>query len=165
MEKNDFKRLDNVTKTLLVLLIGVIFYFAIFSILKPFFTTEPMPMARMMGQMMGSDVMNFSTTGSATMNLISLIVAIIVAVIASFYLFKNGTAKDEEYKIIRKALSDNEKKILDEIKKAGEITQDSLRFRLNWSKAKVSTILTNLDKRNLIQRERIGKTYKVYLQR
>ena len=54
---------------------------------------------------------------------------------------------------------------LDEIKKAGEITQDSLRFRLNWSKAKVSTILTNLDKIGLIQRERIGKTYKVYLQK
>ena len=54
---------------------------------------------------------------------------------------------------------------LEAIKKSGEITQDSLRFRLDWSKAKVSTILTNLDKRNLIQRERIGKTYKVYLQK
>ena len=57
----------------------------------------------------------------------------------------------------------NEKKILDEVKRAGEITQDSLRFRLNWSKAKISTILTNLDKINLIQRERQGKTYKVFL--
>jgi len=67
--------------------------------------------------------------------------------------------------IIRKALSEDEKSILEEIKKAGKITQDSLRFRLNWSKTKVSTILTNLDKINLIQRERTGKTYKVYLQK
>lgn len=164
MKKIDLKRLDNVTKILLILLIGVVFYFAIFSILKPFFITEPTPMMRMMGQMVGSDIMNFSSANSVTMNLISLIVAISVALIVSFYLFKHE-AKNEEYAIIRKALSDDEKKILDEIKKSGEITQDSLRFRLNWSKAKVSTILTNLDKRNLIQRERIGKTYRVYLQK
>lgn len=31
------------------------------------------------------------------------------------------------------------------------------------SKAKVSTTLTRLDKMNLIQRERQGKTYKVFL--
>lgn len=157
-------KLDNVTKILLILLIGSIFYFALFSILKPFFITEPTPMFRMMGQMMGSDIMNFSSASSATMNLVSLIAAISAALIVSFYLFKQD-AKDEEYKIVRKALSEDEKAILDEIKKAGEITQDSLRFRLDWSKAKVSTILTNLDKRGLIQRERIGKTYKVYLQK
>ena len=158
------RKLDNITKVLIILLIGIIFYFVIFSILKPLFIREQTSMINMMSQMMGYDVMNFSNNSSATMNLISLIGAITVALVISFYLFKHD-AKDEEYTIIRKALSEDEKKILDEIKKAGEITQDSLRFRLNWSKAKVSTILTNLDKRNLIQRERIGKTYKVYLQR
>src|SRR3989338_8057487 len=120
-------------------------------------------MINMMSQMMGSDIMNFSSVSSVTMNLVSLIVAISVALIVSFYLFKHD-AKEREYNIVRKALSEDEKAILDEIKKADEITQDSLRFRLDWSKAKVSTILTNLDKRGLIQRERIGKTYKVYLQ-
>ena len=164
MKRISLTKLDNVTKILLVLLIGVVFYFVVFSILKPFFITQPTPMMKMMGQVMGSDIMNFSTTSSATMNLVSLIVAVIVAVITSFYLFKHDI-KDGEYNILRKALSDDEKRILDEIKKAGEITQDSLRFRLDWSKAKVSTILTNLDKRGLIQRERIGKTYKVYLQK
>ncbi len=161
MRNINIARLDNVTKILLILLIGVIFYFIIFSILKPFFITKPSPM---MSQMMGSDMMNFSSSSSTTMNLVSLIVAITVALIVSFYLFKHDS-KEQEYNIIRKALSDDEKKILDEVKKAGEITQDSLRFRLNWSKAKISTILTNLDKRGLIQRERIGKTYKVYLQK
>ena len=165
MEKlSNLYKLDNVTKILLILLMGVVFYFAVFSILKPFFITEPTPMMRMMGQMVGSDIMNFSSANSVTMNLVSLIVAISVALIVSFYLFKHD-AKNEEYAIIRKALSDDEKRILDEIKKSGEITQDSLRFRLDWSKAKVSTILTNFDKRGLIQRERIGKTYKVYLQK
>jgi len=65
--------------------------------------------------------------------------------------------------IIKKALSDDEKAVVDEIRRAGEITQDSLRFRLDWSKAKLSRILTNLDKMNLIQRERVGKTYNVFL--
>jgi len=69
----------------------------------------------------------------------------------------------DELKIIRKVLSNDEKAIVDEIRRAGEITQDSLRFRLGWSKAKVSRILTNLDKMNLIQRERVGKTYSVFL--
>lgn len=163
MKRINVTRLDNITKILLILLVGVIFYFALFSILKPFFITEPTPMPGMMGQMMGPDIMNFSSASSATMNLFSLIAAISVALIVSFYLFKHD-AKEQEYNILKRALSADEKTILDEIKKAGEITQDSLRFRLDWSKAKVSTILTNLDKMGLIQRERIGKTYKVYLQ-
>jgi len=164
MTRLDLTKLDNVTKILLILLIGVIFYFAVFSIIKPFFITEPTPMMGMMSQMMGSDMMNFSTTSSTTMNLVSLIIAITVALVVSIFLFKQNL-KHDEFNIIKKALSDDEKAIIEEIKKAEEITQDSLRFRLNWSKAKVSTILTNLDKMNLIQRERIGKTYKVYLQK
>ena len=164
MKKISIAKLDNVTKILLILLIGVIFYFAVFSILKPFFITQPTSMRGVMGQMMGSDIMNFSTGSSITMNLVSLIIAVAVALVFSFFLFKQDI-KPNEFDIIKKALSEDEKLILNEIKKAGEITQDSLRFRLNWSKAKISTILTNLDKINLIQRERIGKTYKVYLQK
>ncbi len=164
MKNLNLTRLDNVTKILLILLIGVIFYFAIFSILKPFFITEPTSMMTMMGQMTGSDMLNFSTDSSITMNLVSLIIAIAVALIVSFFLFKQNL-KHDEFDIIKKALSSDEKAIIEEIKKAREITQDSLRFRLNWSKAKISTILTNLDKMNLIQRERQGKTYKVYLQK
>lgn len=156
MAKFNLRNLDSVTKILLIFLIGVILYLAIFSILKPFFIREPTSMADMMNQMMG---FNNSFT---TINLVSLIIALIVVLVISFYLFKQ---EDREYNILRKALSNDEKKILDEVKKSGEITQDSLRFRLDWSKAKISTILTNLDKRDLIQRERIGKTYKIYLQK
>ncbi|OIO41182.1 hypothetical protein AUJ10_01170 [Candidatus Pacearchaeota archaeon CG1_02_31_27] len=161
MKKINLKELDNITKILLILLIGVILYFVIFIVLNQFLIREPTSMAEMMNQMMGSN------NNSITINLVSLIIAIIAALIVSFYLFRQNRKEKEEsnYKILRKALSDDEKKILDEIKKAGEITQDSLRFRLDWSKAKISTILTNLDKRNLIQRKRTGKTYNVYLQK
>jgi len=158
MKKTDLLKFDNVTKILLILLMGVIVYFITFSIFGSFFIKEPTSMMEMMSQIIGSN------SSSTTLNLVSLIIAIAVALIFSFYLFKENE-KEQEYKLIRKVLSEDEKKILDEIKKAGEITQDSLRFRLDWSKAKVSTILTNLDKRNLIQRKRTGKTYSVHLQK
>lgn len=74
-------------------------------------------------------------------------------------------SKEHELSILKKALSKDEKLILEEIEKSGEITQDSLRYRLNFSKAKVSAIITNLDRMGLVQRERQGKTYKVFLQR
>ena len=158
MKKLNLTELDNVTKILLILLIGVILYFVVFMALGPFLIREPTSMAEMMNQIMESN------NSSITTNLVSLIIAILVALIVSFYLFKQN-GKEQEYKILRKALSEDEKKILDKIKQAGEITQDSLRFRLDWSKAKISTILTNLDKRDLIQRKRTGKTYNVYLQK
>ena len=155
--KIDITGLNNITKILLVILAIAVSYFIISLIINPF--TQPTSMMDMMAQLNNS-------FGADT--IIPLIIALIIGIIVSFYLFKDKNKEDkkkDEFSIIRKALSEDEKKILDEIKKAKEITQDSLRFRLGWSKAKVSTILTNLDKRNLIQRERTGKTYNVYLQK
>ena len=148
------EKLNNVTKILLIILVVAVSYFIVFLALRPFFA--PTSMIDMMNQIAG---------GMRTNNLFSIIIALIVGIIISFYLFKDKEDKrEDEFKILRKVLSEDEKKILSEIKKAGEITQDSLRFRLNWSKAKISTILTNLDRKGIIQRKRIGKTYNVYLQ-
>ncbi len=164
MKKLNLKEVDNVSKIVLVIIIAIIVYFLLFLITSLLLIPKQTPMMQMMGEAMGTNIMNFSTTNSIIINIFSLIFAAGAGFFASLYLF-GLQSKDKEYSIMRKALSEDEKAILDEIKKAGEITQDSLRFRLNWSKAKASTILTNLDKRNLIQRERIGKTYKVYLQK
>ena len=73
--------------------------------------------------------------------------------------------KVSEYKVLKKAMNPDETRMYDEIEKAGKITQDSLRARLGWTKAKTSRILVNLDKMNLVQRERVGKTYNVFLQK
>lgn len=154
----DLTKIDNITRILLIILVIAVFYFIILLIIKPLFITQPTSMIEMMNRVIKGD------TASSLINLVSLIIALIIGIIVSFYLFK-ANKKDNEFNIIKKALSEDERKVLDEIKKAGEITQDSLRIRLDWSKAKISTILTNLDKRSLIQRERIGKTYKVYLQK
>ena len=156
MKKIKLVELDNVIKILLVILVVAISYFLVFLMLKPFFA--PRTMMDMMSQIGGWN----------SVNLISLIIALIIGVVISFYLFKpenKGRDRESEFNIIKKVLSEDEKEILDEVKKARGITQDSLRFRLNWSKAKISTILTNLDKKGIVQRERTGKTYRVYLEK
>ena len=150
-KKIELADLNNVTRVLLVILGIAVSYFIIFLIIRPF--TRP---ASMM------DMMNQAILGR-TDTIISLIIALVIGIILSYYLFRTEP-KDRELSIIKKVLSDDEKKILDEIKKAGKITQDSLRFRLGWSKAKISTILTNLDKKEIVQRQRTGKTYNIYLQ-
>lgn len=66
--------------------------------------------------------------------------------------------------ILKKMMTEDEKKLVEEIEKAGEITQDSLRLRLDWSKAKVSTVLSILDRQGVVQKERSGKTYRVHLE-
>ena len=158
MKNFNLTKIDNITRILLIILVITISYSIIFLIIKPFFVTQPTSMTEMMNRVIRGD------TISTLINIISLIIALIIGIIVSFYLFKTDK-EDSEFNIIKKALSEDERKILDEIKKAGDITQDSLRFRLNWSKAKISTILTNLDKKGLVQKERVGKTYKVYLEK
>ena len=79
--------------------------------------------------------------------------------------YNNKKRNIDELKIIKRVLSKDERKVIKELEKTREITQDSLRFRLGWSKAKISTILSNLDRMRLIQRKREGKTYSVFLQK
>jgi uncharacterized membrane protein len=77
-----------------------------------------------------------------------------------------GRAKkstEADLQVLKKMMSDDEKKLVEEIEKSGEITQDSLRLRLDWSKAKTSTVLSLLDRQGIIQKERSGKTYRVRL--
>jgi len=108
--------------------------------------------------MMGFD------TNMVTINFVAISLALTAGVLVSLWLkTEPATRRVDELEIIKRALSEDEKAVLDEVRRAGEITQDSLRFRLGWSKAKLSRILTNLDKMNIIQRERMGKTYNVFL--
>ena len=79
--------------------------------------------------------------------------------------YNNKKRNIDELKIIKRVLSKDERKVIKELEKTREITQDSLGFRLGWSKAKISTILSNLDRMRLIQRKREGKTYSVFLQK
>lgn len=153
--------IDFTTRIILIILVVVISYLLLFLVLSEVFVHTPTSVSDMMGHMMGT------SQNSIVVNLVSLTIALLAGVLVSLWLLPKKTettaAKTDELEIIKRALSDDEKAVIDEIRRAGEITQDSLRFRLEWSKAKLSRILTNLDKMNIIQRERVGKTYNVFL--
>ncbi len=76
---------------------------------------------------------------------------------------KNMKIEENKFDIVLKAMDDNEKKVLKAIKEQDGITQSTLKYRTDLSKAKVSQILTDFEKKHLIKREEKGKTYSVYL--
>ncbi len=149
---------DNVTRFMFIVLVSVVTYILVIFVLRPFVIPENLAVGHM-------GMMNFNNQHSSWLNIISIAIAVLVGFIFSLKLVEEPKDKDE-LSIIKRALSEDEKKVLSEVEKAnGEITQDSLRFRLNWSKAKVSAVVSNLDRMNLIQRERQGKTYNILLKR
>ena len=76
---------------------------------------------------------------------------------------KNSRIEMDRFGLMLKAMDDNEKKVIQAIKEQEGITQSTLRFRADLSKAKISQILTDFEKKNLVKRELKGKTYAVYL--
>lgn len=76
---------------------------------------------------------------------------------------KNLKIDGEKFKYILMALDDYEKKILKAIKEQDGITQSTLRLRTDMSKAKLSYVLQELEKRNLIKRIKKGKTLQIFL--
>lgn len=60
-------------------------------------------------------------------------------------------------------LSEDEKLVMNEVVKSEGVTQDSLVYRLNFSKAKVSLLLSSLEEKGLVFREKLGRTYSIRL--
>ncbi len=163
------KRLDVVTKVGILLIFMMLVYIGLLFLLKPVFLSAETLEAHT--TVMGDHIMTFTSPEQRNLNLAAIFLALLIS-IGVWLLIKGPTLattpapqteQEHNLKVIKTVLSPDEKKILTEIEKAGEITQDSLRFRLDWSKAKVSALLLQLDRMNLIQRERQGKTYNVFL--
>ena len=76
---------------------------------------------------------------------------------------KNMKIEQDKFELVLKGMDDNEKKVLKAVKEQEGITQSTLKFRTDLSKAKVSQILTDFERKNLVKREVKGKTYSVYL--
>ena len=76
---------------------------------------------------------------------------------------KNMKVEQNKFELILKAMDENEQKVLKAIREQEGITQSTLKFRTDLSKAKVSQILTDFEKKHLVKREIKGKTYAVYL--
>ena len=87
-----------------------------------------------------------------------------------FYLYSKRSSAptdkqdmDRNIQILKHALNDDEMRIIDMVKDTPGLTQDSLRFRTDFSKSKVSALILNLEKKGIVQREKSGKTYKIFL--
>ncbi len=76
---------------------------------------------------------------------------------------KKNRTEDDKFSIILKALDDYEKRVLKAVKEQDGITQNTLRLRTDMSKAKLSYVLQELEKRNLVKRIKKGKTLEVWL--
>ncbi len=76
---------------------------------------------------------------------------------------KEVAVEEERFSLILKALDDYEKKVMEIVKEQDGITQSTLRLRANLSKAKLSYVLQELEKRGLVSRVPNGKTLEVHL--
>ncbi|HIH11776.1 TPA: winged helix-turn-helix transcriptional regulator [Candidatus Woesearchaeota archaeon] len=78
---------------------------------------------------------------------------------------QDSTRKLEEdtFSILLKGLDTFEREVIQIIKKEPGITQNTLRLKVNMSKAKLSQVLLELDKKGLLTRQEHKKTYKLYL--
>lgn len=78
---------------------------------------------------------------------------------------KDTIAKKEEEKIalISRALNKNEANIIRTIKDNPGITQNTLTIKTSLSKAKISQVLSDFEKKKLVYRQPKGKTYSIFL--
>ncbi len=76
---------------------------------------------------------------------------------------KDRKVELDKFELVLKSMDENEKKVIKAIKEQEGITQSTLKYRTDLSKAKVSQILTDFEKKQLVKRELKGKTYAVYL--
>ncbi|MBI2582347.1 MarR family transcriptional regulator [Candidatus Woesearchaeota archaeon] len=70
---------------------------------------------------------------------------------------------EEKYSILSKGLGEFERKVLAVVRQEEGITQNMLRLRVDMSKAKLSQVLQELEKKNLIKREPKDKTLQIFL--
>ncbi|OGI15681.1 hypothetical protein A3K63_04590 [Candidatus Micrarchaeota archaeon RBG_16_49_10] len=154
---------DNITKLIVSIIIGLVIYLVVYFPLNLVFAPQPQTMMDMMRNM-GSNNLQ-----AQTINVVSIAISLMAVLFVYSKLnrpvVKPKPKQRDELSILKRALSEDEKKVISEIEKAEKITQDSLRFRLSWSKAKLSAILTRLDRMRIIQRERVGKTYNLFLEK
>ena len=76
---------------------------------------------------------------------------------------KKERSDEEKFEIMLKGLDAYEQRVMKTIKEQDGITQNTLQIRTDMSKAKLSYVLADLEKRGLVKRVKKGKTYAVYL--
>ncbi|MEK6835695.1 MAG: hypothetical protein AABX55_01615 [Nanoarchaeota archaeon] len=73
--------------------------------------------------------------------------------------------KEDKFNILLSALSEDEQKVMKAVREQDGITQATLRIRTDLSKTKLSFILADLEKKDLIKKVAQGKTNAIYLKK
>lgn len=68
----------------------------------------------------------------------------------------------EKFSILLQGLDEFEKRALTAVREQEGITQNTLHLRTDMSKAKLSQVLSSLEKKGLVKREQQGKTLSVF---
>lgn len=76
---------------------------------------------------------------------------------------KDRKIENMKFDILLKALDGYEQRVVKAVREQPGITQNTLRIRLDMSKAKLSYVLQELEKRGIVKRVEKGKTLEVYL--
>jgi len=71
--------------------------------------------------------------------------------------------EEEKFELMTKAMDDYEKKVLGIIREQNGITQSTLRYKVDISKSKLSSILSDFEKKGLVKRVPKGKTMEIFL--
>lgn len=108
-----------------------------------------------------------NNNGFDTNILVYLAIVLILLISAGLSLFYRSSKKgDVEVKIPHSLLSEDEMTICEIIKnEGGKIKQKKLSSITGFSKAKITKILSNLEKKELIEREPIGRTFVITLKK
>ncbi len=76
---------------------------------------------------------------------------------------KNMKLNQEKFEILLKGMGENEQKIMKAVKEQDGISQQTLRLRTDMHKSKLSIVLSELERKNLIKRIVKGKTKQVFM--
>jgi uncharacterized membrane protein len=109
------------------------------------------------------------------------IAMVLIALVLGFYLWRSDKIQQDILKELRQAdqkeqgkresdlvlsvLKTDERKVINAIKEQPGIAQNTLRLRTDFSKAKLSNLLKELESRGLVVKEQEGKTNKLHLKR
>jgi uncharacterized membrane protein len=87
----------------------------------------------------------------------------IIGIIIGFVLNKQLHKRTAVPIISSSLLSPDEKKVIAHLRGKGFVNQKEIGKEMNWSKSKVSAIISNLSYKKMIEKEKIGRNYKVKL--
>ena len=76
---------------------------------------------------------------------------------------KKKHTEDERFSLISKALDEDEKKVMNAVREQDGIEQSTLRIRTDLSKTKLSVVLSDLEKKNLVKKVPEGKKNRIYI--